>query len=385
MRTSRIFLALAALAAFAPRVHADESGQFLTRLGRDTTAVERWVRTKDRLEVQQVGRSPRVLKRDFVYTYENGALARLDVTVVPPGTSTPTQTIAAVAEPDTFRLKIRNGSAPEQSLAVGFPRGGLVIPSSSPWTGYESAIVRLVASKKDSLRVPLYFLGASATNSVLVRRLGRDSAVVWTDRDDLFHVAIDRAGHVLSVVPLAGTGQFSVEKKSGLDLDALAAGFVAQEKAGTGMGTLSPRDSVKVTAGGANVSVDYSRPSKRGRAIFGALVPYGQVWRTGANAATQFRTDKALDFGGLVVPAGTYTLWSIVTADGWKLVVNTLTGEWGTEHKPEKDLVTIPLKRETLPSPVERFTISIDPTADGGVLHLDWDTTRASGAFKVAP
>lgn len=385
MRMLRIALAGAALLACATTALAGETGQFLTRLGRDTTAFETWTRTGDRLEVNQVGRAPRVLQRHFVYTYEKGALATLDVTVTPPGTTTPTQTIAAVAEPETLRLKIRNGSAPEQSLAVGFPRGGLVIASSSPWTGYQSAIAKLLATKLDSLSMPLYFLGAGSANRLVVRRLGHDSVVVWNDHDDLFHVAVDRTGHVRSVVPLAGTGQFGVESRVGLDLAAMTATFAAQEKAGAGLGTLSPRDSLKVNAGGATVAVDYSRPAKRGRAIFGALVPYGQVWRTGANAATSFRTDKALDFGGLVVPAGSYTLWSVVTAEGWNLIVNTLTGEWGTEHKPEKDLVTIPLERETLASPVERFTISVEPTADGGVLHLDWDTTRASGAFKVAP
>jgi hypothetical protein len=139
-------------------------------------------------------------------------------------------------------------------------------------------------------------------------------------------------------------------------------------------------------AGGAALMVDYSRPAKRGRTVFGGiLVPYGEVWRTGANAATQFRTDKALDFGGTVVPAGFYTLWSMVTATGWKLIVNGETGQWGTAHKAEKDLYTIDMKTSSLSQSVERFTISIEPNATGGVLNLDWDTTRASVAFTVQP
>jgi len=112
-------------------------------------------------------------------------------------------------------------------------------------------------------------------------------------------------------------------------------------------------------------------------------VPYGEVWRTGANAATQFRTDKALDFGGTVVPAGFYTLWTLPTAGGWKLIVNSETGQWGTAHKPEKDLYTLDMKMSSLPQVVERFTISVEPSATGGVIDLDWDTTRASIAFTV--
>jgi hypothetical protein len=131
--------------------------------------------------------------------------------------------------------------------------------------------------------------------------------------------------------------------------------------------------------------VDYGRPRKRGRTVFGSVVPFGDVWRTGANAATQFKTDKALDFGGTIVPAGFYTLWTIPAAGGWKFIINSETGQWGTEHKPDKDLYTLDMQVRTLPQAVESFTISIVPTPQGGLLNLDWDTTQASAAFTVAP
>jgi hypothetical protein len=131
--------------------------------------------------------------------------------------------------------------------------------------------------------------------------------------------------------------------------------------------------------------IDYGRPAKRGRVVMGGLVPNGEVWRTGANAATQFKTDKALDFGGTVVPAGFYTLWSLYNGTSWKLIVNSETGQWGTEHKADKDLFTIDMKMSTLPQMAERFTISVDSNDKGGVLNLDWDTTRASVAFTTQP
>jgi hypothetical protein len=132
--------------------------------------------------------------------------------------------------------------------------------------------------------------------------------------------------------------------------------------------------------------VDYSRPAKRGRVIFGsAIVPWGEVWRTGANAATQFRTDHALDMGGVTVPAGFYTLWTIPSPDGWKLLINSETGQWGTAHKAERDIYQLDMTMTTLPQPVERFTISIVPGAQGGTLSLEWDTTRASIPFAVRP
>ena len=86
-----------------------------------------------------------------------------------------------------------------------------------------------------------------------------------------------------------------------------------------------------------------------------------------------------------MVPAGFYTLWTLPTAAGWKLVVNSETGQWGTAHKAEKDLFTIPMQVSALPQVVERFTITVDSTPTGGVMNLDWDTTRASAAFSVKP
>ena len=109
------------------------------------------------------------------------------------------------------------------------------------------------------------------------------------------------------------------------------------------------------------------------------------MWRTGANAATQFRTDHALDLNGTTVPAGFYTLWSIPTPSGWKLVVNSQTGQWGTEHDPAKDAYTIEMQVSKRTQPVERFTIGIEPKDHGGVLNFDWDTRRGAVPFTVKP
>ena len=112
-------------------------------------------------------------------------------------------------------------------------------------------------------------------------------------------------------------------------------------------------------------------------------MPYGELWRTGANAATQFKTDKALDLNGTLVPAGFYTLWTIPSPQSWKLIINDETGQWGTDHKAEHDKYTVDMKVTTLSQPVERFTISVAPDKSGGTINLDWDTTRASVPFTV--
>lgn len=146
----------------------------------------------------------------------------------------------------------------------------------------------------------------------------------------------------------------------------------------------SPRGTAALSLNGKKISVDYGRPSMHGRKIFGALVPYDQVWRTGANEATHFTTEADLMLGNIAVPKGTYTLYTLPAPQGWKLIVNRQTGQWGTPYKPEyekTELARIDMQVESLPSAVEQFTISLAPNDAGGVLNLEWEQTRASLKF----
>jgi hypothetical protein len=148
---------------------------------------------------------------------------------------------------------------------------------------------------------------------------------------------------------------------------------------------LSPRDSAVQAIGQAQVVVDYGRPSKRGREIYGALVPYERVWRTGANKATHLRTDRDIMIGELRVPQGSYTLYTIPAQSGWTLIINRQTNQWGTEYDASQDLGRVPMAVAALKAPVEQFTIAVEPTgSDAGVLRMSWDSTEASVPIRVA-
>ena len=130
---------------------------------------------------------------------------------------------------------------------------------------------------------------------------------------------------------------------------------------------------------GKTVTIQYSRPSMRGRKIFGGLVPYDKVWRTGANDATSLKTDVDLTIGGANVPAGSYTLYTLPAANGWKLIINKQTGQWGSEYSEGQDLARVDMKVSQAPSGMETFTISLDKTgATSATLKLDWENTIAS-------
>jgi hypothetical protein len=135
---------------------------------------------------------------------------------------------------------------------------------------------------------------------------------------------------------------------------------------------------------GKTIKIDYSSPRAKGRKIFGdasekALVPYGQIWRTGANDSTTFVTDANLNVGGKAVPAGSYTIFTVPKADAWSLVISKKTGEWGTDYPGEKeDLVRVPMTVSKTSAPVENFTIAFDQAGSKCTLRIEWENTRAS-------
>src|SRR5271165_3576057 len=131
--------------------------------------------------------------------------------------------------------------------------------------------------------------------------------------------------------------------------------------------------------GGKSITIDYSSPRVKGRKIYGGLVPFGQVWRTGANEATTFVTNADLMVGGTAVPAGSYTLFTIPGTDKWTLILSKKTGEWGTDYPgATNDLARVDMKVSALPSSAENFTISFVNAGSGANLNIDWETTRAS-------
>jgi len=139
---------------------------------------------------------------------------------------------------------------------------------------------------------------------------------------------------------------------------------------------LSPAAGANATVAGATVGVTYNAPSVRGRKIMGGLVPYGQVWRTGANPATTITTSADLHFGKLFVPAGIHTLYTLPGEKGWLLIVNKQTGQWGTEYTMAEDLGRVPMLAKPMTAPQEVMSISFEHTTPTSTeLHVRWETT----------
>ena len=153
---------------------------------------------------------------------------------------------------------------------------------------------------------------------------------------------------------------------------------------------ISPHETVSASLGGAQIKIVYGRPytkdpkSGEMRKIWGSLVPFGKVWRLGADEATIMTTDKNLEIGGTKVPAGSYSLYLQPEENGpAKLIVNKQTGQWGTKYDEKQDLARIDMKKHPLSPEVKQFTIALTKSADGGMLHLKWEHTAYSAPVMV--
>jgi hypothetical protein len=142
---------------------------------------------------------------------------------------------------------------------------------------------------------------------------------------------------------------------------------------------LSPPAKAEAKIAGKNITIDYSAPSRRDRAIMGTLVPYGEVWRTGANAATTLTADSDIMLGTLHIPAGKYSLFTIPGEKEWTLIVNKQTGHSGSNYDAAQDFGRIKMKVAPVKETVETFVIDLKPTTTHrGMLTLTWENTQAS-------
>ncbi|MGH7528010.1 MAG: DUF2911 domain-containing protein [Gemmatimonadales bacterium] len=363
-----------------------DKGAFIVRLGDDTLAVERYTRTSAKLESDIVLQVPNARQVHYVATLgPSGTVSSFELRMKPlvPGPAVPKPVHGVIAfQGDTADVSITIGDSVKQLKIAAKP--GAVPLASFSHALVEQAIIQSRKAKQDSVAFDWVALGAADAFPSYVVRRGADSVTVGFFGDPSY-VRIDRAGRILGLDGRATTQKVLVDRVKDVNVERFAQAFTQKESsAGRPAGQLSPRDTARAQIGAARLEVDYGRPQKRGREIFGKVVPWNQVWRTGANAATQFSTDAALVCGTDTIPAGKYTLWTLPAQRGTKLIVNQQTGQWGTDYDGSQDLVRIDLRRESLPAPVERFTIAVEPSGNGGVLRLSWDTTSFALPFTVA-
>lgn len=349
-----------------PELRAQEGGDdgaFVTRLGDDTVAVERFTVTDDGVRALVTLRVPRTSLRAYDLRFGTGdGPARMTV--------------------ERYDPAMGPGGEPTESRETVLGEGeGLPFIDMVHWP-FEVVFRRAVDASRDSGTYELVTRRGGIPFRVIRRGPG-NYGLAHPTRGTM-DVRVDGEGRIVRLDASNTTRALLVTREESVDVEGLARRYAAMDARGEGMGELSGRGSAEATVHGAEITVDYGRPLKRGREIFGGLVPWNEVWRTGANRATHFSTDRGLRAGGTFIPPGTYTLFTIPRPGGWTLLVNERTDINGQAYDADHDLARLEMETRRLRETVEPFTIRVDETEDGGgVLRLRWDRTEAFLPFRV--
>jgi hypothetical protein len=383
-----VLLLLAACTTEEPAHYA-----FVTTIGRDTISVENVTRRGNRLTSDEVERFPRVRRRHTTVDLDaDGSIAKLAMDIHSPSEKPADRHAEATVSGGKVRISAKDG---ENTHNRTFDTGGSVAMAHVPqmYSLYElifaQALKRAATSKADTVRFRQFYVDREFDNFPLhhgfVRIVAPGKAEIRHDwLSGIGEATFDSANHMLTYNGSRTTYDVRVQRVSDtLPVSAIADRYAAIE-AHAGVKSLSVRDTLRQKIGDASFMIDYGRPLARGRELLGNVIRYGAVWRTGANAATQFSTSAPISLRGLKVPAGMYTLWTVPRADGADIIVNRQTGQWGTEYNPSMNLGRATLGTELASQSVEKFTFSIIPAdSKHGTLVLEWGTFKWSAPITV--
>src|ERR1043166_1421075 len=304
-------------------VAVQDSGAFVARLGNDTVSLERYTRTATQLRGEYVVRTPRSLHR--LYTFDlnaDGTIRHIEIVTHNigggPGPMETRNTVDFVGDTAVL-VSPRGDSSVTTKLAV--PRG------TFPYQFYVFGLMEQIGRwargvPKDSVRFNA-LTSADRTSGGFIKKRA-DTLVFMFDQGQLagvgpFTYRLDQQGRLTWLTGHGSTPQIDVQRVASGPRGLAAASFANRP-----LGQLSPRDTARTNLQGVDVWIDYSRPQKRGREIFGNVVPWNAVWRTGANAATQLYSSGDIVIGAdanhsaMLVRGGKYTLWTLPTPTGWK-------------------------------------------------------------------
>jgi hypothetical protein len=393
-------LLLAALAAIACRpAEPEQRYGLIARLGSDTISVESVTRRGNTVVVDGVDRFPRVSRRHTEIELGSGSTIRqlvMDIHTPSEPANQRERHVTADVTVDSVHILKADAAG---KLKYNFATNGAVAMAHVPqmYSLYElyfdAAFARAAALKRvagDTVQLRQFYIDREFDRFPLhhgvVRLLSGNRAEIQHDwLSGTGQATFDSTGRMLTYSGARTTYLVDVARlDSQPDIKPIADKWEALEAAKGGVTQLSPRDTVRSTIGAVSITIDYSRPHARGRVLLGNVIPYDRVWRTGANAATQFTTSAPVKLAGIQLAAGTYTLWSIPHQNGVDLIVNGQAGQWGTQYDRSRDVGKAAMQSAALSTPVDQFTISVAPNdARHGTLTLEWGSFRWTAPIEV--
>lgn len=349
----------------------------VTTLGKDTMVIEQFRMSPGKVTAEVMMRTPRTTYSEQTLTLNpDGSFREFSSATFPPdmekGEALEKQTLKVVG--DSIRSYFERDTL-IRSATFAYD------PALLPWADmvhwpYEVATRRMVNENRQSVDQPM--LSGREPAIFEIRSMGPDSVSIKHPYRGTMYARLTPDGGLEYFDATGTTRKLVVQRGRSLDVKALARKYADRP-----IGSLSGEGITEATVHEANIQITFGQPARRGRQLFGGIVPWGEVWRTGANRATHLKTDKDLKFEGLDVPAGEYTLFTTPKPDGGTLIINKQTGQNGNNYDASMDLGRVPMRRVQSGENVELFTIDVIEREDVGLLQVKWGSTIFETPFEV--
>lgn len=360
------------------------SATFISKLGHDTVAIETYTRFENHITGKAIVRIPSLHIRNFSIVYkEDGTIEECYIRENDPvNTSLPHQSINGYrffqkmqfSQDSLFytyypEMTTRHHQADE----VSFLGGWSPIMAQVEWN-----CLRLKRSNKKHLKSYMVnaYLGIF---DLTVEELAEDTVLFGGPLIKHMKVAVDTSGNVSKIYGIHSAWNYLTTKHSPINLDTMIVRFVKKQP----IGIPSPREKLIKNINGIPIEIEYGRPWKRGREIFGQIVPYDTVWRTGAGSCTEMRFGKPLKFQNIEIPAGKYCLYTIPGKSSWTLLFNTNLKRWPTNPDHSQHIAEIPMQVKSLNHVVSQLTINVIEKSGKAELQISWDGKQASVPFQI--
>ena len=384
----RVFLFLLPLScifwAQAQKPH-DKKGCLIYTLGKDTTAIGNYelkgynfsLTVADLTEAVTVSK----LKGTF---FPNGELQAVEGNMykpIPGKDPVLLSTYKLYYDSNSTFIEIRRNNT---VIKRKYPAKIMVANSLGGYTlVYMPALLVSFAPRKNGDSLLSHHIVFNSARDFIIRKTGDGTFSIGSSVMGIFTLSLDKKGDLRSVDGIGTSWNIKGTVVPLLNMDSVITANVTKDQESPHIAITNRLDSVQRTIGGAAIKIRYSRPSVRGRVIFGEVVPYDRFWRTGADAATKLTLSHPIYFNGKELPAGEYSIFTMPSKNGWTIMFNKQPNIWGTEYKAENDVLRVPMSVEVLQETVELLTIEVVQADKGGRIEVSWEKLKVSVPFST--
>lgn len=371
-----------------------QSGQpytasFVGRMGVDTVLIETYSMINNHLYGKAFTRVPEDYIGEFsIHFYPDGSIREFNINAMDPFNSSVPFAAKTGALEYRLNMNCKNDTCTYYNSEKGQPAERIFTHAASSmdflggWVPLISLMewncVRLMKSGKKTL--PINMINHNhGVYPIAVRMLTKDSVIFGGPFLEYTKIKVDPEGRISDINGIGTPWNYLVTKYPPIDIDQIAKRLATTP----GIGIPSPDDTIHSTVKNSKIEVTYGRPFTRGRKIFGGVVPYDSLWRTGANGPTRISLESSIRIGNTVIPEGRYSIYTVPKPGQWLLIFNTDLSSWPTDPDRTKDFAQVPIPARKAQQRKEQFTIEVRETKKGGQLEFTWDDTTALADFEV--